>query len=43
MVFFYYESKFKIKKYIFWRDGGGGGEGSAGVSDFLFTMNPNLK
>ena len=25
MIFFYYESKFKITKNIFWRDGGGGG------------------
>ena len=36
MNFFYYESKFKMKKN--WV--GGGGE--ARVSEFLFTKNPNL-
>ena len=49
MNFFYYESKFKIKKNFFflvgwWGVAGGGGGGEATrVSEFFFTTNPNLK
>ena len=32
--FYYYESKFKIKIFFFWRGGTGGGRG-ARVSDFF--------
>ena len=41
--FFYYESKVKIKKNIFFCGGGvgWGGEGTR-VSEFFSTKNPNL-
>ena len=42
MIFFNYESKYKLKKNIFVGVEGGGGSG-ARISEFLFTKNPNLK